>query len=62
MVELYEENIEDWFMNKRDQISLTTHLCERVILKNDDKSIFNCFKNKFQFFKITNFKIKFNKF
>ena len=40
MVELYEENIEDWFMKERDNVSLTEYLCERVILKNDDKSKF----------------------
>lgn len=39
MVEVYEENIEDWYMNHRNQITLTNFLCERTILKNDDKSI-----------------------
>ena len=39
MVETYEENIEDWYKNERDKVSLTDFLCERVILKNDDKSI-----------------------
>ncbi len=38
MVELYEENIEEWYMKERDNVSLTEFLCERVILKNDDKS------------------------
>ncbi len=39
MVETYEENIEDWYKNERDKVSLTDFLCERVILKNDDKSM-----------------------
>jgi hypothetical protein len=38
MVETYEENIEDWYKNERDKVSLTDFLCERVILTNDDKS------------------------
>jgi hypothetical protein len=38
MVELYEEDIENWYKNKRDNMSLTTFLCENVILKNDEKS------------------------
>jgi hypothetical protein len=37
MVEIYEENIEDWYMNHKNTISLTEFLCEKVILKNDDK-------------------------
>ena len=37
MVEVYEENIEDWYMNHKNSISLTEFLCEKVILKNDDK-------------------------
>lgn len=41
MVEVYEENIEDWYMNHRNQITLTNFLCERTILKNDDKSCLN---------------------
>jgi hypothetical protein len=39
MVETYEENIEDWYKNERDKVSLTDFLCERVILKHDDKSM-----------------------
>lgn len=46
MVELYEENIEDWYKSKRDEVSLTEYLCERSgILKADEKGwflIFNC--------------------
>jgi hypothetical protein len=37
MVETYEENIEDWYKNERDSVSLTEFLCERVILKDGDK-------------------------
>ncbi len=44
MVEMYEENIEDWYKNERDNVSLTEFLCERVMLKNEDKSMFKCFK------------------
>ena len=46
MVEVYEENIEDWYTNHREKVTLTEFLCERVILKNDDKcKIFLNFKN-----------------
>ena len=38
MVETYEEEIEEWYMRQREKTSLTEYLCERVILKNDDKS------------------------
>ena len=45
MVEIYEENIEDWYKNQRDKVTLTEFLCERVILKDDDKSRVLKFKN-----------------
>lgn len=44
MVELYEEEIENWYKNERDNVTLTEYLCERIILKNDDKS---CLSEKF---------------
>jgi len=38
MVELYEENIEEWYKKKRDTVSLTEYLCERSgILKDNEK-------------------------
>ncbi len=38
MVELYEENIEEWFKTHRDNVSLTEYLCERSgILKDNEK-------------------------
>ena len=37
MLELYEEDIEEWYKNKREKITLTNFLCENIILKNDDK-------------------------
>ena len=39
-MELYEENIEDWYKNQRDKVTLTEFLCERVILKPDEKGKF----------------------
>lgn len=40
MVEIYEENIEDWYMNQKDNVSLTEYLCERSgILKDNEKGI-----------------------
>ena len=44
MVETYEETIEDWYKRERDNVSLTEFLCERIILKNEDKS------EQFEFF------------
>lgn len=38
MVELYEEDIENWYKNERNKITLTEYLCEKRILRNDDKS------------------------
>jgi hypothetical protein len=38
VVEAYEEKIEDWYFNQRDNMSLTDYLCENVILKDDDKT------------------------
>jgi len=37
MVELYEENIEEWYKNKKDDISLTDYLCDQRILKENEK-------------------------
>lgn len=36
MVELYEENIEDWYMKHKDNISLANYLCEKHVLQGDD--------------------------
>ena len=38
MVETYEENIEEWYKTERDKTSLTEFLCERTILKDEEKS------------------------
>jgi len=37
MIELYEENIQDWYMNHSDSISIQKFLCHNLILKNEDK-------------------------
>lgn len=38
MVELYEENIEEWYKTERDKSSLTDYLCRNSgILKKDEK-------------------------
>ena len=45
MVELYEENIEEWYKTQRDNVSLTEYLCERSgILKTNEKE---CLYEKF---------------
>jgi hypothetical protein len=36
MVELYEESIEDWFKNHRDNITLQKFLCEDRVLVGKD--------------------------
>ena len=43
MVEIYEENIEEWYKNEKDNVSLTEYLCEQSgILKNNEKGkLFN---------------------
>ena len=41
MVELYEENIEEWYKYKKDETSLTDYLCEKSgILKDNEKGWF----------------------
>jgi hypothetical protein len=40
MIELYEEDIEDWYMNHSD-IPIQKFLCEDIILKNNDKNCLN---------------------
>lgn len=37
-MELYEDNIEEWYKKERDNVSLTEYLCERVVLKDNEKS------------------------
>jgi hypothetical protein len=37
MAELYEEQIEKWYYTERDNVSLTTFLCDRIMLKDDEK-------------------------
>ncbi|CAF1086420.1 unnamed protein product [Brachionus calyciflorus] len=44
MVEQYEEEIEDWYKKERDNITLTEFLCEKRILKENEKS---CLSEKF---------------
>lgn len=43
MIEIYEEEIENWYFNHREKKTLTKYLCEDLILKNDDK---RCLKEK----------------
>lgn len=49
MVEMYEEDIEDWYKNQKEKVTLTEFLCEKTILKNDDKC--NCKKKNNRHFK-----------
>jgi hypothetical protein len=51
MVELYEENISEWFFKQRDNVTLTEFLCENIILSNDDKCKFNINEFSAQIFK-----------
>lgn len=44
MVEEYEESIEEWYMRHKEKVSLTSYLCERQILKSNEKS---CLYEKF---------------
>lgn len=37
MLELYEEDIEDWFFHHRSKMSLERYLCEGIVLKNESK-------------------------
>ena len=39
MVEEHEESIEEWYMKHKEKISLTTFLCEKIILKSNEKCI-----------------------
>lgn len=36
MIELYEEHIENWYFNHRNEKTLSDYLCKDIILKNDD--------------------------
>jgi len=36
MLEKYEEEIEDWYNHKQEEIPLQTYICEEIVLKNDD--------------------------
>ncbi len=38
MVELYEEDIEDWYYNFKDKKTIMRYLCEGIVLKNENKS------------------------
>ena len=37
MLELHEEEIEEWFKNHKDKVSLSKYFCEDRILKNENK-------------------------
>ncbi|KAL5277206.1 CNPY3 family protein [Megaselia abdita] len=37
MIEEHDENIEDWYMNQQDNISLVDFLCRDRVLKKDDQ-------------------------
>jgi hypothetical protein len=56
MVEEYEESIEDWYMKYKEKVSLTTYLCERQILKSNEKCTRFTSSFYFKFFKIIFFK------
>jgi len=36
---LYEEQIEEWYNSQRDKTTLTDFLCEKYVLRNEDKSM-----------------------
>ena len=38
MVELYEEDIEDWYYHYKDSRTLTRYLCEGIVLKKENRS------------------------
>jgi hypothetical protein len=56
MVEEYEESIEEWYMKHKEKVSLTTYLCERQILKSNEKC-----KKKSSFYNISSLKLSFTK-
>lgn len=37
MVELYEEDIEDWYYHHKDK-SIMRYLCEGIVLQNENRS------------------------
>ena len=37
-MEIYEDDIEDWYFKRQGDISLTTYLCSQRALKNKDDS------------------------
>jgi hypothetical protein len=39
MVELYEEDIEDWYYHHRKEHPLIKYLCQHIVLKKEDRSI-----------------------
>lgn len=41
MVELYEEDIEDWYNNHRHEKSIKKYLCEGIVLKKEEKRNLN---------------------
>jgi len=43
MIERHEEDIEEWYFKKKDNVSLETFLCEKRFLKGKDQS---CLKAK----------------
>jgi len=38
MVELYEEDIEDWYYHYKDKQTIMRYLCEGIVLKNENRS------------------------
>ena len=37
MVELYFEDIEDWYIEHRSKEPIVKYLCEKIVLKKEDK-------------------------
>jgi len=51
MVELYEEDIEDWYYHHRKEQPLIKYLCQHIVLKKEDRSICSLSKKIYiQFF------------
>ena len=38
MVELYEEDIEDWYYHHKDTKPIMRYLCEGIVLRNENRS------------------------
>jgi hypothetical protein len=37
MVELYEEDIEDWYFHHKEKKQIMKYLCEDIVLRNENR-------------------------